>query len=75
MVRWQPPYSTRAKSGGSVQVGDLIRPKCKYNFQSSGYAVIKEMNVRDGNVVIVWVNDQCDHYMRWWQLDEQMEIA
>ena len=57
-----------------MKVGDLIRPKCKYNFQSSGYAVIKEMNVR-GDVVIVWVDDQCDHYMRWWQLDEQMEIA
>ena len=55
-----------------MQVGDLIKPKCEYNFASSGYAIITSHN--GGDVVIVWLDDQLDNYMRWWQLEENFEI-
>lgn len=58
-----------------MKVGDLIRPKCEYNFQSSGYAIIAEICERQGRAIIVWVDDQTDHYMRWWELEEQMEVV
>jgi hypothetical protein len=58
-----------------MKVGDLIRPRCEYNFQSSGYAIIAEICERQGRAIIVWVDDQTDHYMRWWELEEQMEVV
>ena len=57
-----------------MQVGDLIKPKCEHNFASSGYAIITRMNDL-GDVVIVWLDDQLDNYMRWWQLEENFEIV
>jgi len=56
-----------------MEVGDLVKPRHELTFGAFGYAVITELN--EGNVVIVWLEDQTDHYMRWWELEEQMEIV
>tara|TARA_R100000149_G_C5760028_1_gene65348 strand:+ start:362 stop:544 length:183 start_codon:yes stop_codon:yes gene_type:complete len=58
-----------------MKVGDLVRPKCKYNFESLGYAIISEICERQGRAIIIWVDDQTDHYMRWWELEEHMEVV
>ncbi len=58
-----------------MQVGDLVRPKCQYNFESLGYAIIVELCERLGRAIIIWVDDQTDHYMRRWELEEHMEVV
>ena len=62
-----------------MKVGDLIRPKEPLVFASSGYAIIAELcadNVYGGGrAIITWVHDQTVHYMRWWELQEQMEVV
>ena len=62
-----------------MKVGDLVRPKCKYKFESFGYAIIAEMCADDGygggRAIITWVHDQTDYYMRFWELEEQMEVV
>ena len=56
-----------------MKVGDLIRSKCDAYFKEMGYAIITKHN--DGDVVFVWLNDDADVYMRWWELDEWMVLA
>ena len=62
-----------------MKAGDLIRPKCKHTFESSGYALIAELCSDDvyggGRAIITWVHNQAVHYMRWWELDELMEAV
>ena len=58
-----------------MQVGDLVRPKCKYNFESMGYAIIAELCERQGKAIIIWVDDQILNYMRRWELEEFMEVV
>ena len=56
-----------------MKVGDLIRSKNDLHFKEMGYAVITKHN--GGDVVFVWINDETDVHVRWWQLEEWMEAA
>jgi hypothetical protein len=56
-----------------MKVGDLIRSKNDDYFEEMGYAVITKHN--GGDVVFVWLSDETDVYMRWWELERWMVLA
>ena len=57
-----------------MKIGDLIRPKCEHDFKRLGFAMIRNINAL-GRVIIVWLDDQTNHYMRLWELEKTMEVA
>ena len=56
-----------------MKVGDLIKPKNEGYFKSMGHAVITKHN--GGDAVFVWINDDTEVYLRWWELEEWMEVV
>ena len=59
--------------GGSMKVGDLIRPKDDGYFKEMGHAIVTKHD--GGDVIFVWINDETDVYMRWFELEEWMVLA
>ena len=58
-----------------MKVGDLVRSKCEHDFKRLGFAIVAELCEAQGRAIIIWVDDQTDHYMRWWELEETMEVV
>ena len=56
-----------------MKVGDLIKPKNEGYFDSMGLAIITYHD--GGNVAFVWINNEKQVTMRWWQLEEWMVLA
>ena len=56
-----------------MKVGDLIRPKKEGYFEEMGHAIITYHD--GGNVSFVWLNDEWEETMRWFELEEWMVLA
>ena len=56
-----------------MKVGDLIRPKNEGYFKSMGHAIITSHD--GGNVSFVWIKDEREYNMRWYELEEWMVLA
>ena len=56
-----------------MQVGDLLKSKCKYNFEKLGFAILLELD--ENLAIIYWINDETDYFLRLRELKEFMEIV
>jgi len=56
-----------------MQVGDLLRPKCQFNFERLGFAVL--LNIDEGSAIIVWIDEQINNRMSLRLLQNNMEVV